>query len=60
MADNIVDRDEAEILVKSAVDDYLDIETLQQILDLIYGDEFIVVEDNQLTDDDDDEMDDNY
>ena len=58
MAENIVDRDEAERIVKSAVDDYLDIETLQQILDLIYGDEFIVVEDGQS--DDDDEMDDNF
>lgn len=45
MAENVVDRDEAEDIIKTAIDDYLDIETLQQIIDMIYGDEFIVVED---------------
>ena len=50
MAENIVDREEAEKIVKSAIDDYLDIESLQQIIDLIYGDEFIVVEEIQSTD----------
>lgn len=44
MAENIVDREEAEGILKSAINDYIDIETLQQMIDLIYGDEFIVVE----------------
>lgn len=44
MLDNVVDREEAEGIVKSAIDDFIDIETLQQIIDLIYGNEFIVVE----------------
>lgn len=47
--DNVVDREEAEGIVKSAIDDFIDIETLQQIIDLIYGREFIVVE--EMTDD---------
>jgi hypothetical protein len=44
MAENYVGREEAENIVRTAIVDYLDIETLQQIVDLIYGDEFIVVE----------------
>lgn len=44
MAENYVGREEAENIVRNAIVDYLDIETLQQIIDLIYGDEFIVVE----------------
>ena len=53
MAENVVDREEAEMIIKEAIDDYVDIETLQQIIDMIYGDEFIVVEElDQETDDD--------
>jgi hypothetical protein len=52
MAENVVDREEAEMIIKEAIDDYVDIETLQQIIDMIYGDEFIVVEElDQETDD---------
>jgi hypothetical protein len=52
MAENIVDREEAEGIVKEAIDNYVDIETLQQIIDLIYGDEFIVVEEIDRSEDD--------
>lgn len=53
MAENIVDREEAEGIIKEAVDNYIDIETLQQIIDLIYGDEFIVVEEIDRSEDED-------
>ena len=58
MADNVVDREEAEGIIKSAIDDYVDIETLQQIIDLIYGDEFIIVEEIDKSDDEDEDEDD--
>jgi hypothetical protein len=46
MSENIIQREEAETIIKEAIDDYVDIETLQSILDLIHGSgEFMVVED---------------
>jgi len=54
MSENIVSRDEAEKIIKEAVDDYIDIETLQSLLDMIHGSgEFLVVE--SMTDIDTDE-----
>jgi hypothetical protein len=46
MSENIIQREEAETIIKEAIDDYVDIETLQSIIDLIHGSgEFMVVED---------------
>lgn len=45
MFENLVNRGEAENIIKEAVDDYLDLETLQSILDIIHGSgEFLVVD----------------
>ena len=45
MSENLISRNAAEDIIKEAVDDYLDMETLQTILDLIHGSgEFMVVE----------------
>jgi hypothetical protein len=44
----IVEREEAEKLIRESIEDYLSIETLQQIIDVIYGTgEIVVVEDNE-------------
>lgn len=45
MSDNYVDRDRAEDIIKQAIKDFLPDETLQEILDLIYGSEFIIIDD---------------
>ena len=45
MSDNYVDRDHAEDIIKQAIKDFLPDETLQEILDLIYGSEFIIIDD---------------
>jgi len=51
--ENIVGRQEAENIIKEAIDDYLDMETLQTILDAIHGaGEFMVMEDMELPDED--------
>jgi len=45
MSENIIKRTEAESIIKEAIDDYVDIETLQSVLDMIHGSgEFLVVE----------------
>jgi hypothetical protein len=49
-----INRDEAERQVKQAVDDYLPVEQLQSILDLIYGDEFLVIENGDMPEEDED------
>ena len=56
MESDYVGRDEAEDIIKEAIDDYLPTETLQEILDLIYGSEYIVI-DGDGDDEDDEEMD---
>ena len=45
MGDNYVDREQAEEIIKRAIDDFLPDETLQEILDMIYGSEFIIIDD---------------
>ncbi len=52
MTENYVDRVEAEKIIEEAIEDFIDIGTLQEILDLIFGGEFLVVEDHESTDDD--------
>jgi len=49
-----IGREEAEQTIKQAIDDYLPIEELQQILDIIYGDEFLVVEDDDIPEEEED------
>jgi len=55
--DDYVDREEAENIIKEAIDDYLPTETLQEILDLIFGSEFIVIDSDGDNVDDEEEMD---
>lgn len=53
MDENFVTRDEAEIQIKEAIDDYLAEGILQEILDIIYGaGEFYVT--NNIEGDEDD------
>jgi hypothetical protein len=42
--ENYVSRDEAENIIKEAIDDYLSEDILQEVLDLIYGSEFVIVD----------------
>ena len=52
MSENYVDREEAEKIIEEAIEDFIDIGTLQDILDLIFGGEFIVVEEHDKSTDD--------
>ena len=47
-----IQRVEAEKTVKRAIDDYLPIESLQEMLDIIYGSEFLVIEDGDMPESD--------
>jgi hypothetical protein len=49
-----IGRDEAEKTIKQAINDYLPIESLQEILDIIYGNEFLVVEDGDIPEEEED------
>jgi len=43
----IISRSDTEQLIKEAIDDYLDVDALQQILSIIAaGEDYMVVEDN--------------
>jgi len=53
MAENFVDRDEAEEIIKEAIDDYLPTGVLQELLDLICDGEYIVVEEHDEDEDED-------
>jgi len=51
----MVTRSEAEELIKEAIDDYLDVDSLQEIMSIISdGDEFMVVEDSDETENEED------
>lgn len=46
-----ISREEAEELIYSAIEDWLSDSTLTDILDLIYPDEYVVVEKEELEED---------
>ena len=46
-------RSEAEKMVKNAIDDYLSIDQLQEILTAIFGDDIMVIEDEDRQEEED-------
>lgn len=50
-----ISREEAEEIIQSAIEDYLSDITLTEILDLIYPDEYIVVDGENITEAEDEE-----
>ena len=47
-----INRDEAEELIREAIDDYLPDEILQEIVNSIYGEEYVIIDDEFLEEDD--------
>ena len=43
-----VTRDEAEQMIKNGIEDYLSIDQLQEILETIFGDDIMVVENDDI------------
>lgn len=48
-----VARSEAEQMMKNAIEDYLSIDQLQDILEVIFGENIMVIEDEDIPEEDD-------
>lgn len=53
-SEEVVTRDEAEQMIKNGIEDYLSIDQLQEILETIFGDDIMVIENDDIYNTEDD------